>query len=113
MLESATCLKLRLYKCVIVPIDKAIGESDIIALLNESVPEWLAMSISGYAKFLGFYVGPNAAGVGWEPIIAKIKLRIRIIRNLRLGIPRSVILFNAVAFSCIAYRVSLVSPPKM
>ena len=63
--------------------------------------------IARSAVLLGIPVGPDADGLAWPPLFVKMRKRLRMVRALGLGIPRSVFLYNAVAFGSASYSLSL------
>ena len=54
-------------------------------------------------KLLGTWVGPEATGKAWTALMVKHDGRVQIIRNLKLGIPMSIRLYNQVAHTTLSY----------
>ena len=109
-LKAATGLCLNFEKCQIIPL--GANHDDICLTIEYCGDGWQQIKVTDYVKLLGVLVGPGADGQDWVDLISKVKQRIREIRQLALGIPRSIVLFNAVAFSLISYHVSFRAPPK-
>ena len=110
VLEKATGLKLNGGKCTAIPLDP-VARSCIRATLSLAGGIWSLCRVKKTAKLLGIFVGPGASLRSWTKPMQKMRQRTLAIKDLQLGLARTSVLFNAVAFSCVAYIASLCVAP--
>ena len=64
-------LVLNAKKCVCVPL-WAFNDESVRQNLVVNIPRWSDFVISGYGKYLGFYLGPLAGDREWDNISRKM-----------------------------------------
>ena len=104
--KRASSLGLNCSKCVFVPlirggIDELKNQWDIIA------PTWSSFAVSGYGKYLGFYVGPDADNREWIRIWKEIDEVAAAIKSLRLSKFQSLLLFQILGLSKLGFVAQL------
>ena len=95
-LERLSGLALKLKKCIIIPVAKKVNDELIHVIrthLTRLAPSWLSMAIRGWAKYLGFAVGPE----GYDKV-QKILMCKYVERN---SYCRKFVLARVLRFACI------------
>jgi len=108
-------LSLKPIKCVLVPLSiicKDCNKNRIIKWLSIHASGWEFFTIESSAKYLGFFLGPNASEKQWAGPIAKFKERTHEIWQRDLPPPLSAARFNSRAVSVLGYIAQLVPPPS-
>ncbi|CAK0886297.1 unnamed protein product [Prorocentrum cordatum] len=71
-------------KTALVPLDP-FNELDFRRELATTVPQWGSLGVAGYAKYLGFYLGPDRGRRTWGAPVAKYAARARIWKHIGAG----------------------------
>eukprot|EP00973_Karenia_brevis_P074689 10379637-Karenia_brevis.AAC.1 len=96
---------------VSVRLDAKI-KGDIQRYLQSRVPEWQAVPIQSFGKYLGFYVGPTGETHNWHAAAADWWATAELIIRARLTPNASVFGYNCRAVSKLAYLLQVLTPPK-
>ncbi len=67
-------LHLNIAKTVLVPLFR-FQENEVRSIISSCAPDWGGVSITGAAKYLGFYVGPSKGETSWTSPMQKFKDR--------------------------------------
>ena len=104
-------LVLNAKKCVCVPLWD-FEEVNVRQKLAEMVPRWSDFVVSGYGKYLGFYLGPQAEDREWDNISRKMGEIVKIV--LGLGLPRlhSILMYCVLGVSKVQFVAQLREPKK-
>ena len=93
-IRTSSKLTLNLNKCKLIPLHHCFL-SDIRELLGQT--PWASISVTLSAKYLGIFVGPEAANDLWRHFSEKMTARVRFISSLPVGIISRVALYNMLA----------------
>ena len=80
--------------------------------MRKHAPIAKKFSIEACARFLGYCFGPSKMDRSWITATVAYLQRTKLIRGLKLGLPRTVFLYISVAFSKLSYISQLVLLPK-
>ena len=109
---AALCI--RHDKCVIVPL----WTRDLLrarTVVMECLPYWSDFAVALAAKYLGFYIGPEAHTSEWTAAEAKYRDRVRNLLRVDEGITATMLLHNVQALPVLYYVAQLrdVPPPLL
>eukprot|EP00973_Karenia_brevis_P016344 2239166-Karenia_brevis.AAC.1 len=104
-------LRVKVKKCAIVPLWK-FSKISCAKLLKEYVPGWAEMSITGCAKYLGFWLGPQTDELVWKDPVKKWKDKAELARTLGVGLFNTIKFYNATAVSALAFVSQLSWRPE-
>ena len=107
----ATGLVLKLPKCALIPYSD-LNLQKLKDLIDDGGNFWFDCNVTLAAKYLGFALGPGAAALAWAEPLAKCRRAALCVRAEKLGLTRSVLLFNQKAISTLAFVAQLLSPPQ-
>ena len=114
--RAASCLRLNLRKCFLVPLFSRCS-AFAQELLRDAVcrvcHSWASVSIVGCATFLGTPFGPDATiETWWQEPLAKFNFRCSQIRATQACPTLAGSLMSARAVSCLSYVAQFQLPPK-
>ena len=115
VMECASGLTLKPPKCNLVPLVPFSDEvvKRVKRFLIEAIPQWKNFNIVPYAKYLGFYLGPEATEyMNHAAPFAKYNERARAIGAAAHSSVPATIAYNRDAVSVTSYVTQLVAPPK-
>ena len=106
-----SCLRLNLPKTVLIPLWPAVPRQ-LKRALYDDFPAWANVGISFSAKYLGFYLGPEAGSQGWEQAIGKYSKRCELWCSLRLGMQYDARVYRIFCFSVLGFLWQLEQCPN-
>ena len=104
-------LRINVGKCVVVPLWH-YQEKNVKNLLKELVPKWADFCVAGYAKYLGFFIGPGAGLLSIEKAMTKYKEACRFIKALHQPAFASVLMYRMFAVSSIQFVTQILPLPN-
>eukprot|EP00959_Pyramimonas_sp_CCMP1952_P470695 9497118-Pyramimonas_sp.AAC.1 len=109
--ERVAGMQLNLPKCVLVVV-KGISRCEFDQLFLESglVIPGIVSGVPG--KYLGVWVGQDSGALSWQAPASKALRRARKCKALKLGLVKTVLRYNACAFSCMGYVAQFFAPSK-
>jgi len=84
--------------------------SSVCKLLQDYCLEWRDISVTDNAMYLGFVVGIRAHLYSWDRPLAKLKSRVNVIRQSKVGLAGALFLYNVMALSVMAHVAQLCEP---
>ena len=66
--RTVASLAFKTKKCVIIPVGSVFTlalRNEVTSWLASNLPQWSDFSVSGTGKYLGAFIGPDAAGKTW------------------------------------------------
>ena len=104
-------LTLKIPKCVVVVLG-TVSEESIVGWLSRNVDSFTHMRVALFAKYLGVQLGPGANDASWTSPMAKYAASVAMVRNLNLGLSRTIILYNRHCVSNLQFIAQLLDPTK-
>ena len=114
LLASVANLKLKLPKCVLIPLFTSATRDffDLRAWVDHHLPSWKGFQIKTSARYLGAVLGPGALDSSWDLPLAKYLDRGRQLHGLGLGLFQTIVLYNSNVVSVLSFVGQFVEPPK-
>ena len=109
-LADIASLRLKNSKCIIIPLWAFNGNS-LTALLREHCPSAKDFRVKTSGKYLGIFIGPDAADSSWCLPLRNFLARARDIRSLGLGVITSLRLFNQQCLPVLSFVASVLPIP--
>eukprot|EP00972_Heterocapsa_arctica_P080193 11820513-Heterocapsa_arctica.AAC.1 len=115
VLERAGGLSLKPSKCVLVPLASkcTLHTREIIRQwLTSHCPAWAQFGIKGSARYLGFYLGPEASESCWDLPLDKFKHRTTSIAASAAPAVLTTAMYNQRAVPVLQFVAQLCPPPR-
>ena len=102
----ASGLQLNFRKVVVVPLGSS-APGDISRTFLRPIPSWCAVECRGWAKYLGFILGPDRAERTWDQACSKALQRARLWRDAGLGLQWSALVYQVYVASVLGFLLQL------
>ena len=112
LLGKAAGVHLNISKTVIVPLWRG-SHVDILRELIRLIPAAAGITVRGWAKILGVFMGPDSGDMLWIKPTNKVLLRMRAVKAWRLGLPMTIIKVNQLAISCWSFVAQFGMPARI
>ena len=104
-------LRLNLSKTVVIPLFPQPDLASVKATLTRSVPNWSSAQFSYDARYLGFFIGPEANNKSWKEPTTKFRQRAQAWSDRQLGLYCTATSYNVFALPVLTYLAQILTPP--
>eukprot|EP00973_Karenia_brevis_P032193 4438100-Karenia_brevis.AAC.1 len=80
--------------------------------IQDDIPEWSAVAIEYYSRYLGFMLGPEKAEESWTAALDKFMSRATSWCQLKAGMHSSTLAYNTFVFSVLGFVAQLERVPS-